>query len=239
MRVGVIRKLPWRNPRNTPSAVRDELTVAVSRTAERRGTGAAAQAGPRLLPLGCSRPRHPESGSGSVESATSAGGDDVDVRSTWRHGLRSTFARIDRVLERRRAVALARHYREAEGLSIAQIAGRLGRSPATVKAYFYDPTGEKARAVKARYVGVCRGCGAYTQPRNGKGDAYAYCKALPPWRERAPLDPPPRARCDARMARPLRTAAVVVRLVAHTRASTRQRAARAPRAQATGPPPAR
>ena len=32
-----------------------------------------------------------------------------------------------------------------------------------------DPTGEKARAVKARYVGVCRGCGAYTQPRNGKG----------------------------------------------------------------------
>ncbi len=24
---------------------------------------------------------------------------------------------------------------------------------------------------------MCRGCGAYTQPRNGKGDAYAYCKA--------------------------------------------------------------
>jgi hypothetical protein len=43
-----------------------------------------------------------------------------------------------------------------------------------------DPTGEKARAVKARYVGVCRGCGAYTQPRNGKGDAYAYCKACHP-----------------------------------------------------------
>ena len=43
-----------------------------------------------------------------------------------------------------------------------------------------DPTGEKARAVKARYLGVCRGCGAYTQPRNGKGDAYAYCKACHP-----------------------------------------------------------
>ena len=28
--------------------------------------------------------------------------------------------------------------------------------------------------------GVCRGCGAYTQPRNGKGDAYAYCKACHP-----------------------------------------------------------
>src|SRR6201995_466271 len=86
----------------------------------------------------------------------------------------------ERVAERCRAVAFARHFREAEGLSIRQIAGRLGRSPATVKAYFYDPTGEKARAVKARYVGVCRGCGAYTQPRNGKGDAYAYCKACHP-----------------------------------------------------------
>jgi hypothetical protein len=87
---------------------------------------------------------------------------------------------VDRVAERRRAVALAQHYRASEGLSITQIAERLGRSPATVKAYFYDPTGEKARAVKARYVGVCRGCGAYTQPRNGKGDAYAYCKACHP-----------------------------------------------------------
>jgi hypothetical protein len=89
-------------------------------------------------------------------------------------------AAYERVLERRRAVALARHFREAEGLPIAQIADRLGRSPATIKAYFYDPTGEKARAVKARYQGVCRGCGAYTQPRNGKGDAYAYCKACHP-----------------------------------------------------------
>ena len=77
-------------------------------------------------------------------------------------------------------MALARHYREFEGLTIQQIADRLGRAPATVKAYFYDPTGEKARAVKARYVGVCRGCGAYTQPRNGKGDAYAYCKTCHP-----------------------------------------------------------
>jgi AcrR family transcriptional regulator len=92
----------------------------------------------------------------------------------------ASIAGTGRVLERRRAVALARHYREFEGLSIRQIADRLGRSPATVNAYFYDPTGEKARAVKARYVGVCRGCGAYTQPRNGKGDAYVYCKACHP-----------------------------------------------------------
>jgi AraC-like DNA-binding protein len=86
----------------------------------------------------------------------------------------------DRVEERRRAVALARHFREEEDLSITQIADRLGRSPGTVKAYFYDPTGDKARAVKARYRGICRGCGADTQPRNGKGDAYAYCKACRP-----------------------------------------------------------
>src|SRR3981081_162907 len=86
-------------------------------------------------------------------------------------------ALTDRVAAPRRALALARQFREAEGLSIAQIADRLGRSPATIKAYFYDPTGEKGRAVKARYQGLCRGCGAYTQSRSGKGDAYAYCKA--------------------------------------------------------------
>ena len=122
----------------------------------------------------------------------------------------TSTAAYDRVIERRRAVALAHHFREAEGLSIKQIADRLGRSPATIKAYFYDPTGEKARAVKARYVGVCRGCGAYTQPRNGKGDAYAYCKALPSRRDRAPLDARAGARGDARLARALWPAAVVV-----------------------------
>ena len=79
----------------------------------------------------------------------------------------TTGGPMDRVAERKRAVILARHYREAEGLTIAQIAQRLGRSPATVKGYFYDPHGEKAKAVKRRYLGVCRGCGAPTQPRNG------------------------------------------------------------------------
>ena len=82
------------------------------------------------------------------------------------------MATADRVRERRRAAALARHYRDEEGLTIAEIARR--RAPATVKAYLYDPTGEKARAVKRRYQGVCRGCGAPTAARAGKGDAYEY-----------------------------------------------------------------
>jgi AraC-like DNA-binding protein len=101
----------------------------------------------------------------------------VLIDTPYLHGMATVS---DRVEERRRAVRLARRYRDAEGRSIAQIAQRLGRSPATIKAYFYDPTGEKARAVKARYQGVCRGCGAPTQPRNGKGDAYAYCKKCRP-----------------------------------------------------------
>jgi hypothetical protein len=54
--------------------------------------------------------------------------------------------------------------------------------------------------VKARYQGVCRGCGAYTRPRNGKGDAYAYSKACHPgaikrrWTAERVLD----ATCDWR-----------------------------------------
>src|SRR6478672_11698036 len=78
-----------------------------------------------------------------------------------------SFRPFHRVAERRRAVALARHFSDAEALSIAQIAERVGRTPATVKAYFYHPTGEKARAQSRRATGVCRGCGAYTPTGNG------------------------------------------------------------------------
>jgi hypothetical protein len=46
----------------------------------------------------------------------------------------------DRVSERRRAAQLARHYRDQENLTIAEIARRLGRAEATVKAYVYDPS---------------------------------------------------------------------------------------------------
>ena len=102
------------------------------------------------------------------------------ARLAVQHAGRLGALMLDRVTERRRAAQLARHYRDQEGLSIAEIARRLGRAEATIKAYLYDPTGDKARAVKARYRGVCRGCGAPTAPRNGKGDAYAYCKRCHP-----------------------------------------------------------
>jgi predicted transcriptional regulator len=84
----------------------------------------------------------------------------------------AAMATTDRVQERRRAALLARHYRDQEGVPISDIARRLGRAPATVKAYLYDPTGEKVRAVRRRCQGICRGCGAETAARGGKGDAY-------------------------------------------------------------------
>jgi len=82
--------------------------------------------------------------------------------------------------------------------------------------------------VKARYVGVCRGCGAYTQPRNGKGDAYAYCHACHPgaierrWSRERVLEAMPG------MARALRPMAIVLRLVADPRPSARRGRAAAP-----------
>ena len=91
---------------------------------------------------------------------------------------------LDRVTERRRAAQLARHYRDQEGLAIAEIARRLGRAEATVKAYLYDPTGDKARAVKARYRGVCRGCGAPTAPGTARATPTRIANAAIPARSR-------------------------------------------------------
>ena len=61
----------------------------------------------------------------------------------------------DRSVRRRRKVLQAQHYRH-QGRSIAEIARLLDQAPATIKAYLYDPTGEKARAIKQRYRGTLR-----------------------------------------------------------------------------------
>jgi hypothetical protein len=64
--------------------------------------------------------------------------------------------------ERRRAASLARHYRDVERMSIGHIATRLGRAPATVREYLYDPEHCKAKRVKDSYRGTCSGCGGRT-----------------------------------------------------------------------------
>jgi transposase len=85
------------------------------------------------------------------------------------------MAELARVAERKRAVALARHYREVEGLSGKEIARRLGRSHATIRSYFYDPDATKASAVKERYRGQCESCGAATSGGDGPGRARRRC----------------------------------------------------------------
>ena len=80
--------------------------------------------------------------------------------------------------ERQRAIAVARHLREAEGLTIAQIGARLGRSSSTVAGYFSDPAGEKAKRYKAKHRGSCQRCGKPTAAKKG----VRLCRAC--WRER-------------------------------------------------------
>jgi AraC-like DNA-binding protein len=64
--------------------------------------------------------------------------------------------------ERQRAVAIAQHMRDSEGLTIAEIATRLGRSNSTVAGYFSDPAGDKAQRYKHKYRGRCGRCGTST-----------------------------------------------------------------------------
>ena len=82
------------------------------------------------------------------------------ARAVWSPAMAST----DRVRERRRAAALARHYRDEEGLSIVEIARRLGRAPATIKAYLYDPSD----ANKGPYTSLGATRAVYGAPRRRK-----------------------------------------------------------------------
>jgi hypothetical protein len=78
---------------------------------------------------------------------------------------------VNRVRERRMAAALARHYRDEEGLSIAEIARRLGRAEATVKAYLYDPSDANKRPMQtsARRVPCTAPAGAQKLSRASAG----------------------------------------------------------------------
>jgi hypothetical protein len=76
--------------------------------------------------------------------------------------------------ERSRAARLARYYRDEQGLATAEIAALLGRAPATISAYLYDPNGSKTKHVKRRYRGTCRQCGASTWGP-GPGTAATLC----------------------------------------------------------------
>ena len=103
----------------------------------------------------------------------------------------------DRVRERRKAAALARHYRDEEGLSIAEIARRLGRAEATVKAYLYDPTGEKARreAPLSGRMPTMRRPHPATQRQRRR---LRVLQGVPAGRDRTRVDGLPGARRDAR-----------------------------------------
>ena len=68
-------------------------------------------------------------------------------------GTYPTVDRVDRVQERSKAAVIARHYRDQEGLPIAEIARRLGRAPATVKSYLYDPSEANKRPADSRHAG--------------------------------------------------------------------------------------
>ena len=76
----------------------------------------------------------------------------------------------ERAAQRARAATLARYYRDEQHLTIAQIAQLLGRAPATISGYLYDPDGTKTKQVKARYRGVCQKCGTSTW---GSGPSFA------------------------------------------------------------------
>src|SRR5438270_892824 len=116
---------------------------------------------------------------------------------------------LDRVAERQRAVALARHYREAEGLSIAQIAERLGRAPTTVRGYFYDPSDAN------------KGPSWEREAEPGGRELRSHAPAAP---SRGDVLPRRTFFC-ARLASALRRCAVLLRLVAHARTPARRRGA--------------
>ena len=118
--------------------------------------------------------------------------------------------------ERRKAAALARHYRDEEGLLDRRDRPAARTAEATVKAYLYDPTGDKARAVKAARGSLPRLRGA-DRATERQGRRLRILQTLPSRRDRAGMDTGTGPRSNPHMASALRGCAVLLRLVAHPR----------------------
>jgi hypothetical protein len=83
------------------------------------------------------------------------------------------FTRPPSAWTRQQRAQLARTLRPA--MRTAEIAGRLGVTPSTVRDYLSDPDGELARARRrGRPGGVCERCGRPTGPRRGR-HAFVLC----------------------------------------------------------------
>ena len=115
----------------------------------------------------------------------------------------------DRVSERRRAARLARHYRDQEGLTIAEIARRLGRAEGTVKAYLTIRSAQR-RARSRRAIGASAGLRRADQRAQRQGRRVWLLQALPSRGDRAAMDPRAEPCGDARLASALRGSAVVL-----------------------------
>ena len=99
-------------------------------------------------------------------------------------------------------------------MSIAQIPGRFDRSPATIKGYFYDPTGKKHGRSRARYLGVCRGL-RRIHPAAQRQGGLRVLQGMPSRRDPGALDSGAGAGGDGGAARSVWPPADVLRLVAH------------------------
>jgi hypothetical protein len=77
---------------------------------------------------------------GAASSATPVSGDDVEVRNTWGHGLWSIFAGVRPCRRASPGGGDGPPLPRGGGTVERPDCDRLGRSPATIKAYFYDPS---------------------------------------------------------------------------------------------------